>query len=567
MLDAGRGNIAGLEAGSPPADLWYPSGVGRRADGESGERWARVWGAAALASLACAGSELAPPAPPGSELASGVVFSDRDGDGARDRGEWGVRGVAVSNGRDVVRTDWRGRYRIPVAEGDAVFVIKPRGYATPVDENGLPRFYTLHKPRGSPEGLDFEGFAPTGPLPESIDFPLIRQRESARFRALLFGDTQTYTLEEIHLLARDVVEPLVGADVAFGMTLGDLVGDDLSLFNPLNGVVGRIGVPWYHVIGNHDMNYRAAGDAHASETYQRVYGPATYAFQVGRVHFVVLDDVIYAGWNEQEQRAGRYEPGFRDDQIEFVRNYLDGIPRNHLVVFAMHIPLDEFDEHAHQRRALFEALADHPHALSLSAHTHMQYHHFFGEEDGVGAGRTHHHLNQAAAAGSWWLGALDEVGIPHTTMRDGVPNGYSILSFDGNTYSVEFRAARRPANYQMNVIAPSTVRAEDAAHTEVVVNVFAGSERSTVEMRLGPNGAWRSLERVERLDPLYVELLERERSGGPQGEDALPAPQASRHIWVGTLPADPARGVARLDVRTRDMFGHEYTATRIIHIE
>jgi hypothetical protein len=36
---------------------------------------------------------------------------------------------------------------------------------------------------------------------------------------------------------------------------------------------------------------------------------------------------------------------------------------------------------------------------------------------------------------------------------------------------------------------------------------------------------------------------------------------------VGTLPANPARGTARLEVRTRDMFGHVYTATRIIRIE
>ncbi|HEY5657198.1 MAG TPA: calcineurin-like phosphoesterase family protein [Myxococcota bacterium] len=538
--------------------------MGRR--GIRGSR-ARAWAGAALATLACAGAELAPPAHPDAPLASGVVFHDRDGDGARDRGEWGVRGVAVSNGRDVVRTDWRGRYRIPVPHDGAVFVVKPRGYATPHDENGLPRFYHLHRPQGSPAGLGYPGVEPTGPLPEAIDFPLTRVRESEEFRVLLFGDTQPYTLQELDFLARDVVEPLIGADVAFGMTLGDLVGDDLSLFEPLNAIVGRIGAPWHNVIGNHDMNLRAASDAHANETFERVYGPATHAFQVGRVHFVVLDDVIYEGWNGQEQRPGRYEAGFRDDQIEFLRNYLAGVPRRDLVVLAMHIPLDGFREYAPQRRALFDALADHPHALSLSGHTHTQYHRFFSDEDGVPPGRTHHHLNQATAAGSWWLGALDEVGIPHATMRDGAPNGYSILSFDGNRYSVEFRAARRPADYQMHVIAPASVRAEDAAQTEVIVNVFAGSERSTVEMRLGADGAWRALERRERVDPLYVELVERERGLETRDGHPLPTPEKSRHLWVGTLPPDPARGTARLEVRTRDMFGHVYTANRLIRIE
>ena len=527
----------------------------------------RAWAAAALAPLACASSELAQPAPPGTAVASGVVFSDRDGDGARDRGEWGVRGVAVSNGREVVRTDWRGRYRIPVGRDGVIFVIKPRGYATPLDENGLPRFYYLHKPHGSPEGLDFPGVEPSGPLPETIDFPLTRRREPERFRALLFGDTQPYTLEEVDFLVRDVVEPLVGADVAFGMTLGDLVGDDLSLFEPLSRSVGRIGVPWYNVMGNHDMNYRAASDAHADETFERVFGPPTYAFQVGRVHFVLLDDVIYAGWDDEKERPGGYEAGLRDAQIEFVRNYLEGVSRRDLVVLAMHIPLDLFDAYAHRCRALFEALAGHPHTLSLSAHTHMQYHHFFTEEDGVAPGRTHHHLNQATTSGSWWLGALDEVGLPHATMRDGAPNGYSILSFDGNTYRAEFRAARRPADYQMNVMVPTAVRAEDAARTEVIVNVFAGSERSTVEMRLGPDGAWQSLERMERVDPLYVELWERDQRRESRPDYALPAPEASRHLWVGALPANPARGTMRLEVRTRDMFGQVYTANRILRIE
>ena len=47
------------------------------------------------------------------------------------------------------------------------------------------------------------GVAPTGPLPEAIDFPLIRMRESDRFRVLLFGDTQPYTLGEVDLLPGD----------------------------------------------------------------------------------------------------------------------------------------------------------------------------------------------------------------------------------------------------------------------------------------------------------------------------------------------------------------------------
>jgi C terminal of Calcineurin-like phosphoesterase/N terminal of Calcineurin-like phosphoesterase/Calcineurin-like phosphoesterase len=516
--------------------------------------------------LSCIGPAGSLPAEPGT--ARGVVFDDRDGDGVRDAGEWGVRGVAVSNGRDVVRTDWHGRYRIPVDDDTALFVIKPRGYATPLSSDDLPRFYYLHKPHGSPNGLAFPGVTPTGPLPDSIDFPLVKRHESNRFRMLLFGDTQPYNLKEIGFLSHDVIEPLIGVDVAFGLTLGDLVGDDLALFEPLNQAIAQIGVPWYNVIGNHDIDYLARDDASSDDSFERVYGPPTYAFEVGRVHFIVLDDVVYEGWNQTRSRPGRYWGALTEKQLAFVRNYVALVPRRDLIVLAMHIPIEGLQgQPLPERRALFEALAGHPHVLSLSSHTHVQYHRFFGEADGVPAGATHHHLNQAAVAGSWWLGALDEVGIPHATMRDGAPNGYSIVSFDGNTYRVAFRAARRPADYQMNVIAPDAVRAEDAAETEVLVNVFAGSERSRVEMRLAPHGDWQPLVRVERVDPLYEALREREAEAGHQRGPGLPPAQASRHLWAGRLLANPPRGTVTLEVRSRDMFGQVYTAYRLIRIE
>ncbi len=41
--------------------------------------------------------------------------------------------------------------------------------------------------------------------------------------------------------------------------------------------------------------------------------------------------------------------------------------------------------------------------------------------------------------------APDEKGIPHTTMRDGALNGYSVFTFDGQKYDIEFHApAGRP---------------------------------------------------------------------------------------------------------------------------
>ena len=72
--------------------------------------------------------------------------------------------------------------------------------------------------------------------------------------------------------------------------------------------------------------------------------------------------------------------------------------------------------------------------------------------------------------------------------------------------------------------------------------MYAGSARSRVEMRLGDTGAWQTLERVERPDPFYVELLAREAALGPKLGRPLPPAAPSLHLWRGTLPANPPPG-------------------------
>ena len=121
--------------------------------------------------------QAAPPAreKTGPKIVQGTVFESRSGGRERQAGDPGIKGVLVSNGREVVRTGSDGRYTLPIEDGMAVFVIKPSDYAVPLDkETNLPRFSFIHQPEGTPPGLDllYPGLAPTGPLPESVDFAL-----------------------------------------------------------------------------------------------------------------------------------------------------------------------------------------------------------------------------------------------------------------------------------------------------------------------------------------------------------------------------------------------------------
>ena len=84
------------------------------------------------------------------EFAKGRVYSDINKNGKLDKNEKGIASVSVSNGREVVITDKNGNYQLPVGDDNIIFVVKPSGYAVPLDENNHPKFYYIHKVNGSP---------------------------------------------------------------------------------------------------------------------------------------------------------------------------------------------------------------------------------------------------------------------------------------------------------------------------------------------------------------------------------------------------------------------------------
>jgi len=493
-------------------------------------------------------------------MASGFVFHDRNGNGVKDAGEPGLPGIKVSNQRDIVLTNRDGRWQLPHDDDTIFFVIKPRGWMTPVSDLQLPQFYYIHKPAGSPANFKFPGVKPTGPLPASIDFALRPQREPNKFQAIIFGDTQSRDQREVEYMKRDVIEQLVGAhSAAFGVTLGDIVFDDLNVFKGHNEAIAMLGIPWYNVLGNHDINYDAVVDEHSDETFESIYGPSYYSFDHGPTHFIVVDDVKWTG--KTDTAAGKYVGGLGKEQMEFIRNDLALVPEDQLVVLMMHIPLVDVED----RAELYRLIEKRKYALSMSAHTHYQEHKFIGKEQGFFGTEPHHHFISVTVCGSWWTGSPDEQGIPHTTMRDGAPNGYSIFTFDGNRYSIEYRAARRPADHQMLIHAPEVVKPVDTRLTEVVVNVFSGNEKTVVEMRVNRTGEWRRMRKIAARDPEYVRTYERDKTLQAPYR-GLSAPMESPHIWSGPLP-NLAEGMHLVEVRAKDMFGKTFISSRTIRVE
>ncbi|WP_425501701.1 calcineurin-like phosphoesterase C-terminal domain-containing protein [Pseudoxanthomonas koreensis] len=508
----------------------------------------------------------ATPAVSASRTISGQVHLAR---GAEQGFGPGLAGVAVSNGVDIVRTDAQGRYRIDVAPDGLVFVVKPAGYRFAAGADGLPAFWRRVPPAG-------------GAAAGSFDFSLVeeggRTATGARpLQVLLFTDTQVKNTRDIDYYRRDIVEPIVASmdgrhRAAFGTTLGDLVDDEMHLYPALNAVTAKLGVPWFHVPGNHDVDPGSTGDAGSLATWSGVYGPDTYAVEEGGAAFVFLDDVVV-----QAGQGPGYVGGLREDQFRFLEAYLAQLPRERLLVLGMHIPV--FDTGGRQtflaadRARLFALLRERPRLLLLSGHSHVQQHYWHAAKDGWQGAAPLHEYNLGAACGAFWSGAPDAEGIPDATMADGTPNGHATLELDGTGgYALAWHPARPPADDpaftgSMALHAPKVLRRGAYPAWGVFANVFMGDADSRVEYRVD-GGEWKPMRRVERADPrLLLENVADDLAAALRGFDRSPEAVDSTHLWRGALPTDLPIGEHRVEVRAFDRWQGETRAATTYRLD
>ncbi len=497
----------------------------------------------------------------------GIVYEDINKNLVLDNGEKGIPDVLVSNQREVVQTDENGRYEISLDDEAVIFVTKPAGYITPLNENNLSQFYYIHQPKGSPDqNFRFKGIAPTGKVPQSINFPLFKTTEQDTFQVIAFADPQPRDQQEIDFIRDDIVAELIGTPAVCGITLGDITFDDLSNYDRYNKIVARIGVPFYNVPGNHDENYDSPDDRYATETFKKYFGPNYYSFDYGKVHLIVLDDVEYLGRNEKGN--SHYQGKIGEKQLHWLRNDLSFIPEDRLIVLTMHIPLYTFygsdaSINVVDREALFEVLKNRDHVLVLAGHMHNLEHNFIGKDLGWQDEKPLHQLICAAVCGTWWSGMKDERGIPIADQRDGTPNGYHVVQFEGNQYRENFKAAKFGSDFQLRISSPTGKMAlNEIERTMIIANVFDGSEKSKVEFQIDELD-FQKMQQTFMRDPFYERIYE-------QVKDQVPSwisPDNSTHIWIAPLPNDLKLGVHKIVVKTVDQFGNRYHAAAIFEIE
>ena len=504
------------------------------------------------------------------QQATGYVFEDANKNGIKDRKEKGIANVSVSNGVEVVKTDETGKYALPVENDNIIFVIKPANYATPKSNAQLPQFYYIHKPEGSPKDMKYAGVKPTGKLQKEINFPLYAQKENTQFKVLVFGDPQPYDEKEIDYFRRGIINEVKNnkKDAVFGISLGDLVGDDLSLHPLYIDTVKEIGLPWYNVMGNHDMNYEAKEDKLSDETFEANFGPNNYAFNYGNVHFIVLDDILYP-----DPRDGKsYWGGFRKDQLDFVENDLKNVNPNQLVVFSFHIqltPENDGDKHfrMEDRKRLFEILKPFQNVLMMSAHTHKQTQLFYGKKEGWEGIKPIHEFNAGTTSGDWYSGTVDELGVPKSVMRDGTERGYSFVNFNDNQYEITYKVAGKPEDYQINLWVPKVIPFKTKNAARIVANFFMGSKQDKVEYRID-NGEWKEMDYTESIDPDYTNDVLKWDTTQELFTGRRPSnPEASKHIWTAPFSRKLELGTHEVEVRAKDRYGKTYTAKSTFEVK
>ncbi len=387
-----------------------------------------------------------------------------------------------------------------------------------------------------------------------------------------------------------MVNALIGTNAAaFGLTTGDIMFDDLSLYPRLNRIIGQIGLPWYNIGGNHDLNFEASNSRYSRETFKRTYGPNYYAFEYGGALFLMLDNVNYLGFDPTTPSGGgKYDGRIDDRQLTFIANVLKQWPNDKLVVTCMHIPLRNYLDpkqpamNTVNRGDFLKLISGHPNSVSLSGHTHTTEHHYFGVDDGFAGPGLHHHHVLTAVSGSWWSGPYDHRGIAVADSRDGSPNGFHVLSIDGQSYSTSFRPANEPHSRQMRIVLDSEfhrdrkelyhefrmgellgspLSRDRASATNLIVNFFDGGPRTLVEYRVGKRAPVK-MDRVFRPDPFVEEVFARNEETKKPWVKAEP----SSHIWTARLPHDLEAGTHRIAVRVTDEYGREHFDHLIVEL-
>lgn len=438
----------------------------------------------------------------------------------------GIGGVVVTDGLDAVVTSGDGTYTL-ISSGYQrfVYISLPSGYSVPVSNKGIAEFYKAISP-------DKNGVM-------NAVFELHKDNFSDNEHTFfVLADPQTLDNEDMNYLHTQTIPDLLAfiksnsGRKMFGLSCGDIMFDNLSLYPAYIDAVSKTGIPFFQVFGNHDATNNVKSDDASVTTYEDYFGPEYYSFTMGEIHYVVLDDIFWYG--------GGYLGYLTDKQLHWLKKDLSFVEKGKTVVVFLHIP-PYHEQHLRDKqkstsnaevitnRQLLYAELEGYKAYIIAGHMHVSEYLRDGNVDIHICG---------AACGAWWTGPI---------CNDGTPNGYSVYTVKGSDLSWLYKSTGMGSEKQMRIYRPGS---ELNNSNELIANIWAYSQGWQVS--LYENGMKNgSFERRNGFDPLSVKL-----HSGPD----LP----QKHKWVDPVATDhlfywkPQSKNAKLLLEAIDPWGRIY---------
>ncbi len=350
----------------------------------------------------------------------------------------GIPGVVVSDGVEVVATDSRGVYQMHSAKQNGyVFISVPSGYEVAA-RGVLPQFH--------------KQVAKSAYVCERIDFSLYESGDQTNHTMLYFGDmhmaNRTKDRAQFRTFTSEINEYMKANSAAkvYAITLGDMTWDQFWYTNAygfdeyLNDVNAIEGLQIFHTIGNHDHDMNATGDFYTVAKFREKICPNYYSFNVGDIHYVVLDDIecTNASASTTDGSVRSYKNNLTSEILDWLKKDLSFVSKTTPLVVTLHAPVHDRNGNAGLgNNSVFLSLIYDYNTTIVSGHSHVLYN--------VVKSKYVEQNSGAVCAAWWWAGKYNPTFNIGT---DGAPNGYRITSVSGKEQNSLFKAIGRPEDYQ-----------------------------------------------------------------------------------------------------------------------
>lgn len=359
----------------------------------------------------------------------------------------GVENVVVSDGAEVTVTNEKGIYQLKSAKKwGYVFISVPSGYEVP-SVGVLPQFHRALKNSAD--------------VVERADFKLEKVDGQDSYKIFMLGDmhlaNRTGDLGQFAQFTSDLTGYMTRhkGEKMYALTLGDMTWDlywySNSYYFPqyLNTVNSQIkNLQIFHTMGNHDNDFQTRSDYDAAVKYVDQICPTYYSFNIGKVHYVVMDDIDCSSYDGTESR--NYVKSLSAEQLDWLAKDLSHVAKTTPVVVAMHAQVFypttsgfKIDHDQVNTLRLFDILDGYT-VRFVTGHTHKLFN--VTPDAPIVDGHNFREYNSGSVCASWWWSGNLTPGIHIGT--DGTPGGYGIWDVTGTDFQCLYKSTGWPEEYQ-----------------------------------------------------------------------------------------------------------------------